>query len=145
MSGVQLAGQGSIFGPFFAMLLLTLAVWVYMYVRRLTYIVTHHIDAQDLATPEQASEIMPAEIHRAAYNFRNLFELPVVFYALCLYLFVTGTVDGVYVAGAWAFVALRSVHSLIHCTANIVILRFASYMLGALVLWAMVLRAALNL
>ena len=135
----------AILGPFFGMIFLTFAVWTYMYVRRLSFIFANHIEAQDLATPEQATEIIPPEVHRAAYNFRNLFELPVVFYALCLYLYVTGTVDALYLAGAWAFVGLRTVHSLIHCTANIVILRFASYMTGALVLWAMVLRAALNL
>ena len=127
------------------MLLLTLAVWIYMYARRLTFILKNRIDAQDLATPEQASAVIPAEIHRAAYNFRNLFELPVVFYALCLYLYATNSVDDIYVAGAWAFFALRALHSAIHCTVNIVILRFASYMLGAIVLWLMVLRAALAL
>ena len=134
--------QARIFEPFFAMLLLTLAVWLYMYARRLTFIVGHHVDAQDLATPELATEVIPTEIHRAAYNFRNLFELPVVFYALCLYLYVTNTVDGDYVAGAWTFFGFRVLHSAIHCTANIVILRFAAYMLGALVLWSLVIRAA---
>lgn len=134
-----------IFAPFMGMLALTFVVWVLMYVRRLGYIFGHRIDAQQLTTPEKGAKVIPEEIHWSAYNFRNLFELPVVFYALCLYLFVTGSVDSVYVTCAWTFLVLRIVHSAIHCTVNIVRLRFASYILGALVLWFMVLRAALYL
>lgn len=134
-----------IFGPFVGMFMLTLVVWVVMYVRRLGYIFGHRIDSQQLTTPEKGAKLIPEEIHWSAYNFRNLFELPVVFYALCLYLFVTSSVDQLYVICAWIFFALRIVHSLIHCTVNIVKLRFASYFVGALVLWFMVLRAALGL
>jgi len=137
--------QSAIFGPFFGLILLTLVVWIYMYVRRLGFIIRHRIDAQDLATPEGASAVIPPDVHRAAHNLRNLFELPVVFYALCLFLYASGTVDSAYVAGAWSFVALRALHSVIHCSVNVVVLRFASYMLGAVVLWALVIRAVLTL
>ena len=134
----------AIFGPFFGMLLLTLVVWVVMYIRRLTFIVGHRINAQDLTTPEKGAKVIPENIHWPAYNFRNLFELPVVFYALCLYLYATDNVDDGFLVGAWTFVGFRIVHSAVHCTVNIVKLRFAAYMAGALVLWFMVLRAALG-
>ena len=137
--------QGAeIFVPFFGMLLLTLVVWAVMYVRRLRYIVGHRIDSQDLTTPEKGAKLIPEKIHWPAYNFRNLFELPVVFYALCVYLFVTDNVDDAFLVSAWIFFGFRIVHSTIHCTVNIVKLRFATYMIGALVLWFMVLRAALR-
>jgi len=134
-----------IFVPFFGMLLLTLVVWIFMYVRRLAYIVGHRIDSQDLTTPEKGAKIIPEKIHWPAYNFRNLFELPVIFYALCIYLYVTGKVDAVYVTSAWVFLALRVAHSAIHCSVNIVKLRFAAYMIGAVALWFMVLRAAFGI
>ena len=138
--------QGTeIFAPFFGMLLLTFAVWVYLYVRRITFFKTNRIHAQRVSTPAKVVEIIPEEINYPANNFNNLFELPVVFYALCLYLFVTGNVDSVYVWAAWAFFGLRLAHSVIQCTVNIVMMRFAVYMAGALVLWFMVLRAALAL
>ena len=127
------------------MLLLTFGVWLLLYVRRLRYIVRHRVNAQDLTTPEKGARIIPEEVSWPAYNFRNLFELPVVFYALCLYLFVSGNVDSVYVTSAWIFLAFRILHSAIHCTVNIVKLRFAAYMIGSLVLWFMVLRAAVDL
>jgi hypothetical protein len=126
------------------MMLLTAVVWVYMYVRRLTYIKTNRIPPQELATPEMAAAVLPEPVARPANNLRNLFELPVVFYALCLYLYVTGSVDGVYVVSAWAFFALRAAHSAVHCTANIVVLRFAAYFAAALVLWFMLARAILG-
>jgi hypothetical protein len=134
-----------IFAPFFGMLLLTLAVWIYLYVRRISYCKTNNIHAQRLSTPEKAIALIPDDVNYPANNFKNLFELPVVFYALCLYLYVTGNVDSVFVTGAWAFFGLRVLHSAIQCTINNVMLRFLVYMAGALVLWFMVLRAALQL
>jgi hypothetical protein len=134
--------QATIFLPFFGMVLLTLVVWVYMYVRRLTFIVGNQVDAQQFTTPEKASRIVPEEIQWPAHNFRNLLELPVIFYAICLYLYVTGSVDPVYLGAALWFVALRAVHSFVHCSTNIVKARFASYMLASLSLWFMAIRAA---
>ena len=134
-----------IFGPFFGMMLLTFVVWVVMYVRRLHCIISNRIDTRELTIPEKGAKLIPENVSWPAYNFRNLFELPVLLYALCLYLFVTGNVDTMFVSSAWLFVALRSVHSLVHCTRNIVKLRFTVYMLGAIVLWFMILRSAWQL
>ncbi len=131
-----------IFAPFTAMLVLTFAVWVYMYATRIRYMVSHRIDAQRMTTPDRAMELLPDSINYAAYNLRNLAELPVAFYALCLMLYVTGQVDAVYVAAAWAFFVFRALHSVVHCTFNRVIVRFGFYMLSALALWFMLLRAA---
>ena len=135
----------NIFVPFVGMLLLTFVVWTVMYVRRLTYVTKNKVHPQRLTTPEKGAQIIPEEISYPAYNLKNLFELPVVFYALCLYLYATGSVDSVYVTAAWIFLAFRIVHSLIHCTRNIVKLRFLSYAVAAAALWFMVLRAALGL
>ena len=134
----------AILAPFLAMMLLTALVWVYMYSRRLGYIKANRIRPQDLATPEMAAKLLPEAVTLPANNVRNLLELPVVFYALCLYLYVTGSVDGVHVVSAWMFVALRAVHSAVHCTVNIVVLRFASYFAAALVLWIMLARVLLR-
>ena len=71
--------------------------------------------------------------------------MPVLFYALCIYLYVTATADSLYVILAWGFVALRAVHSAIHCTINRVHWRFLAYMLSSIALWIMLLRATLQL
>jgi len=133
-----------IFGPFFAMILLTFTVWIVMYVRRIRYSMENRIHAQRLGTPEKAVKVLPEEVQYPAYNLSNLLELPIIFYALCLYLFVTGNVDALYVIAAWSYVGLRAVHSAIQCTTNIVMRRFAVYIASSLVLWLMVFRAALG-
>ena len=136
--------NAEILAPFFGVMLLTLIVWIYMYVRRTSYLVGNRIDLRKVDTPEKAAAIVPGNISLASHNLKNLFELPVIFYAVCLYVVASGTVDGFYVFAAWWFFAFRVVHSLIHCTYNLVVHRFAAYMLAALALWVMVIRAALQ-
>lgn len=131
-----------LFGPFFAVITLTFVVWVYMYIRRINFIVTHRIHPQKLTTPDKGAALISEQVNWAAYNFRNLFEIPVLFYVICLYLVTTGNVDTYYVVGGWLFFGFRALHSLVQCTVNIVRLRFTLYMAGTLVLWWMVIRAA---
>lgn len=139
-----MAENGAILAPFLGLMLLTALVWTYMYVRRLAYIKTQKIPPQELTTPEKAAKLLPEPVALPANNLRNLLELPVLFYALCLFLYVTGWADALHVASAWLFVALRVVHSAIHCTVNIVMLRFLSYFAAALVLWFMLARVLLR-
>ena len=73
----------------------------------------------------------------------NLFEIPVLFYALVLYLFVTQQVDTVYVIAAWVFVVFRALHSAVHCTFNLIILRFYLYLISTFAVWFIAIRAAL--
>ena len=120
--------QTAIFGPFFATMLLTLVVWVYMYIRRIGFIVSSQTSPADLKVPGALARLSPPEVSNPSDNLKNLFEIPVIFYALALYLFVTAQVDGVYVTAAWIFVAFRALHSAVHCTVNIVILRIYLYL-----------------
>jgi hypothetical protein len=130
-----------IFGPFLAMMLLTFVVWVVMYVLRIRHMQRNQIHPQKLTTPERAVELMSEHAANAANNLKNLFELPVLFYMLCLYLYVTGAVDGIDVMLAWAFVAFRVAHSIVHCSFNLVLLRFWLYIGASVALWSMLLRA----
>jgi hypothetical protein len=134
----------TILAPFLALMVLTALVWAYMYTRRLSYIKSNRIPPQELATPEKAAALLPESVTLPANNLRNLLELPMLFYALCLYLYVTASVDGVHVISAWLFVVLRTLHSIVHCTVNIVVLRFLSYFAAALVLWFMLARELLS-
>ncbi|NML17960.1 hypothetical protein HHL10_23605 [Azohydromonas sp. G-1-1-14] len=120
------------------MFTLTAVVWVWMYALRLPYILRSRIELQSVATSETLHAALPARLNLPSHNLKNLFELPVVFYALCILLFVTGRVDDFYLYGAWVFVVLRVLHSLVHCTVNRVSWRFAAYFLSSLVLWMMV-------
>jgi len=132
----------SIFGPFLALIGLTGVVWVYMYVRRIHFIRSNDLTPERLAIPGELARLSPAHVSNPSDNLKNLFEMPVLFYALSLYLFVTDQVDPLYVGAAWVFVAFRALHSAVHCTFNAVMVRFSLYLVSSLALWAMALRAA---
>lgn len=135
--------QAAIFGPFFATMVLTLIVWVYLYIRRIQWIQSKKIRSQDLAVPGTLAKLSPPAVSNPSDNFKNLFEMPVLFYALVLYLFITQQVDTVYVTAAWVFVVFRALHSFVHCTFNRVMLRFYLYLLSTLALWFIATRAAI--
>lgn len=137
--------QTAIFGPFLAMMGLTLAVWVYMYVRRIAFIQGSGIDSQDLAVPGELERLSPAAVSNPSDNLKNLFELPVLFYALVLFLHATERADAVDLAAAWVFVGFRVLHSAVHCTFNRVMLRFYLYAIASLALWFMLARSAIGL
>ena len=80
-----------------------------------------------------------------ANNFQNLFELPVLFYAAVLVLYVTNQVDKVHVLCAFGFFTLRIAHSAVHCTYNHIMQRFIVYAIASVFLWIMVIRLALHI
>jgi hypothetical protein len=130
--------------PMLGMMILTLLVWVFMFIRRISYAQSNKIDIEDFKTPADVQALIPDAESAPGNNLKNLFELPILFYAICLYLTVTLQVDSLYVNCAWAFLVLRVLHSLIHCTYNKVAHRFAVYMLSGIALWIMVVRAFLG-
>jgi hypothetical protein len=135
--------QAAIFGPFFAMIALVFAVWAYMFSRRVPFILGGTLTQEQMVTPGMFAQLSPPSVNNPSENLKNLFEMPVLFYALVLYLFTTHQVDGAYVAAAWIFVAFRTLHSAVHCTVNIVNLRFFLYLISSLALVYIAFRAAL--
>ena len=135
--------QTAIFGPFFATMLLTVVVWIYLYVRRIRFIRGNNLSPKDLAVPGALAQLSPAAVSNPSDNFKNLFEVPVLFYALALYLFATSQVDAAYVGAGWVFALFRVLHSAVHCTFNNVMLRFNLYLVSTLAVWFVLLRAAL--
>ncbi|MEH2350356.1 MAG: MAPEG family protein [Nostoc sp.] len=134
--------QDAVFGPFFATVFLTLLVWVYMYIRRIGFITSQKIRPQDLAAPVALVHIWPSSVSNPSDNLKNLFEIPVLFYVLVLYLFITKQVDTIYVNTAWVFVIFRALHSIVHCTFNLIMLRFYLYLFATLAVWFIAIRAA---
>jgi hypothetical protein len=71
-------------------------------------------------------------------NYMNLLEAPVLFYVVCLTLYVTKTDSTGYLVLAWAYVILRILHSLVHLTYNKVMHRlsfFAASNAVLIVIW----------
>ncbi len=131
--------------PVIGMMLLTAVVWIVLFLKRIPAMQASGLPTQTWTTPDKTVEILTESVNNPANNFKNLFELPVVFYALCLVLFVMNSVDVIHVAAAWTFVGFRVLHSVIHCTVNIVMARFLCYLAASLALWFMLARAAIDL
>ena len=132
-----------IFGPVLGLMSLTVAVWVFMFARRIPFINSLDIESNALTSAELTSR-SPVSVSNPSDNLKNLFEMPVLFYALCGYLFVTNTVDAVYVWCAWGFLAFRILHSIVHCLTMQVMLRFLLYLISCLCLFAMLTRASIS-
>lgn len=69
--------------------------------------------------------------------YANQFEAPVLFYVLCILVFLSGVSDSVMIGLAWMFVATRLVHAAIFIRSNHVRKRGAAFGAGVLVLMAM--------
>lgn len=125
----------AIYLPALAMVALTLAVWLRMYATRIAEMKRERIHPQAVATSAQAAARL--QDTRAADNFRNLFELPVLFYLALVVAATTGQATPLVLGLAWLFVLLRVLHSAIQCTANRVMRRFQAYLAGGIALWAL--------
>ena len=124
-----------IFAPAFAMVALTFVVWLRLFFVRVAQMRRERIHPQAVATSAQAAQRLTDS--RASDNFRNLFELPVLFYAALFVAALAGLVTPVSLALAWAFVGLRVVHSAIHCSYNKVMHRFHAYLASGVALFAL--------
>jgi len=133
--------QSAIVVPFVGTVLLTIVVWIYMYARRIPFIVRNEFTPAQF-TPAEFARLSPPAVANPSDNLKNLCELPTIFYAVVLYLYASHQVDPLYVGAAWIFFAFRVLHSAVHCTFNYVPLRFSLYAISALALWFMVLRMA---
>jgi hypothetical protein len=122
-----------IYWPAVAMVALTFVVWLRMYLTRVAQMRRERIHPQAVATSAQAAARLTDS--NAADNFRNLFELPVLFYLAITVAAQTEQVTTITLGLAWLFVVLRVLHSAIHCTYNKVMHRFYAYLSGGVVLW----------
>jgi hypothetical protein len=112
---------------------LTFVVWLRMYFTRVAQMKRERIHPQAVATSAQAAARLTDSA--AADNFRNLFELPVLFYLALVVAADSAQVNVLTLGLAWLFVLLRIAHSAIHVTYNKVMHRFLAYVLGGAALW----------
>ena len=126
--------QDMIFAPMGAMALLTYIVLALVPIRRFRAAAAGQVTADDFKLGESAA--VPPQVAVVNRAYMNLLELPVLFYVGALMYFVGGRVDSTALALAWAYVALRAVHTLIHVTYNKVFHRLTAFALSNLVLMA---------
>jgi hypothetical protein len=127
--------QDPIFYPMGALALLTFLVLTLIPIRRFRAGFAGRIVPDDFKFGE--SKNVPSDVSIPNRAYMNLLELPMLFYVLCLMLFVSGRVDALFLNLAWSYVALRAIHSLIHVTYNNVYHRLIIFSLSNVVLIVM--------
>lgn len=127
--------QSIVFEPMLALVFWTFIIMFFMGYKRFSAGISGRLKPSAFKLGE--SPAVPPDVRVAGRNFVNLFEMPVLFYALCLALYVTRGVSEVMLVVAWIYVVLRVVHSLIHVSYNKIMHRFTIYAISNLVLLAM--------
>lgn len=132
-----------ILGPVAALASWSMVMWAWMYATRIPAMQRAKVDADRLVgnTGTTLDDLLPAEVQWKAHNYNHLMEQPTVFYAVALALAIGGMGDGLNAWLAWAYVALRIVHSLVQATINKVMIRFSIFALASLALIALCLHA----
>jgi hypothetical protein len=124
-----------IFWPVLAQVLLTAIVWVRMFTVRVAEMRERRIKPQEVATSQAIGSKL--QNIQAADNFRNLFEVPVLFFAVCAMLASLDAVTPPQLVLAWLFVGLRCAHSFIQLTYNRVMHRFRVYLASTVCVFGM--------
>jgi hypothetical protein len=135
----------SILQPVVALAAWTMVMWVWMYATRIPAMNRLKVDLDKLARDPDATldRLLPPQIQWKAHNYNHLHEAPTVFYAVSIVLAIVGWGDGLNAWLAWAYVALRVIHSLVQATINKIVLRFVLFLLSSLVLLALVVHAVM--
>lgn len=126
----------AILWPTFALVALVITIWFVLFLQRMRHIRGNPPTAVNLATGDAASRYF-APVEMPANNLRNLFEIPVLYFALVPLLMITHQAHPIQIALAWLFVASRIAHSVVHVAVKRVPLRAMIYIVSCGLLFAM--------
>jgi len=130
--------QVAILWPVGALAILTFVVLLIVPYRRFRAGYARRVRVEDFSYGESAN--VPGDVSLPNRNYMNLLEMPVLFYVLCLMLYVSGRVDQTFLALAWGYVGLRVLHSLVHVSYNNVMHRLIFFSLSnavVIVMWGL--------
>jgi hypothetical protein len=134
--------QTAILGPVVGLVIWSFVMWAWLYATRIPAMIRLKLVYDPNQPNEAFTGSFPPPVRWKADNYNHLMEQPTLFYAVCLTLAVVGASEGTAIALAWAYVAIRVVHSLVQALVNKVIWRFGFFMAGSVVLLALTALAA---
>jgi hypothetical protein len=127
--------QTLILYPMLALMGWTFVVLLLMGKRRIAAVQAGRVHAREFALGESAA--VPADCAVVNRHYMNLLEIPLLFYAVCLTYHVTRQADLAALVLAWAYVALRLVHSAVHLGSNRLFHRLLAFAASNFVLMAL--------
>ena len=122
----------NIFQPVVVLALLTLGVLFHLGLSRIAALKKHEVKMGFYRAFLGSGE--PESIHIIARHLSNLLEMPLLFYVAALTYHVTGKASDYVIIGAWIYVVLRIVHTIVHLGANDVRTRFYIFLTSNVVL-----------
>ena len=131
-----------IFWPVLAQVILTIGMFIVLGKRKAQAVKAGLVNRQEAALDSRA---WPAEVVKVSNNIANQFEVPMLFYVLCLVLHNLQAVGTATVVLAWLFVVSRYAHAYVHIYSNYVPARMRLFMVGCVMLLAMLVLSAWNL
>jgi hypothetical protein len=120
----------AIIWPMIAHVVLVYALYVVLWKRRVGAVRTGRAEPAQFRTRGHE----PEESIAVHGSIMNQFELPVLFHAACLALYVTSGVNVVTVGLAWLFILTRYIHAWVHVTS--IRLRYRSRLFLAGMVWS---------
>lgn len=119
--------NSSVFWPVLAQVFLTLVMFILMGVRKARAVKAGQVDRQATALDNRQ---WPEDVVKVSNNIANQFEVPVLFYVLCLVLYSLNAVGVVALVLAWLFALSRYAHAVAHVGANYVPVRMRLFLVG---------------
>ena len=128
--------------PVLALVFWTYVMWLWLYITRIPAMQKAKINP-NTATKAQM-DALPRSATDIANNYNHLHEQPTVFYAVALATQIIGPPDSISIGLAWAYVAIRVLHSFIQASGQVTI-RFLVFTLGTIALIWLSVRTAMAL
>lgn len=125
-----------IFWPVLAQVFLTLIMYIVLGVRKARAVKGGAVNRQQAALD---NKVWPEEVVKVSNNIANQFEVPILFYVLCLVAYSVNAAGTLAVTLAWIFSISRYAHAYVHVSSNYVPMRLRLFLAGCLVLLAMLL------
>lgn len=126
-----------ILGPVVALVAWTMIMWIWMYATRIPAIRSAKMSMDSNAPRGEQMSTLPAKVRWKADNYNHLMEQPTIFYALAISLALMGESAGASLYFAWAYVALRILHSLVQALSNKIEVRFLVFSLSNIPLFGL--------
>ena len=133
--------QTAIFWPMIALTFLICCVYAVVFLRRREAVTSGQATPRDFKLPLKEPEASATAIR----NLINLYELPMLFYVVCLSLYAVNGATLLAVVLAWCFVASRIAHTIVHVTSNQLSLRQPLFVIGFILNGALWVMLALHL
>lgn len=130
--------------PTLALVALIWIVWLRLFFERFRHMKAHPPTEDDFKDGISAFRYF-APVQMPASNLANLFEMPVLYFALVPLLLLTGMTTDPQLILAWLFVLFRMLHSFEHIGPKRPQIRFRWYLISSVFLMAMWIGFAVDL